>query len=98
MVILPKLRCPTCGRGMGPVKADVVPPADKYEDCLRKCDRCGVGATNAKNPAKVRYLQSDQPRPHKNKDAQTQDAAPLDSQPQDTPPQDATPPDEQPKE
>lgn len=62
MVILPKLRCPTCGRAMGPVKVNEVPPANKYEDCLRQCTRCGVGATNAKNPAKVKYIQSDQPR------------------------------------
>lgn len=62
MVILPKLRCPTCGRGMGPIKAEVVPPANTYDECLRRCPRCGVGATNAKNPAKVRYIQSDKPR------------------------------------
>lgn len=47
---------------MGPIKAEVVPPANTYEECLRRCPRCGVGATNAKNPAKVRYIQSDKPR------------------------------------
>jgi len=55
------LRCPQCGKGMGPVSAKTIPPANKYEECLRKCPRCLIGATNAKNPAKVRFMYSDQP-------------------------------------
>jgi hypothetical protein len=47
---------------MGPIKAKEIPPANKYEDCLRRCPRCRIGATNAKNPAKVKYLRADQPQ------------------------------------
>jgi hypothetical protein len=61
MVILPRLRCPACGKGMGPVKAREVPPAIKFEDCLRQCPRCKIGATNAKNPAKVKYIYAEVP-------------------------------------
>ena len=61
MVTLPRLRCPDCGKAMGPIKAKEVPPANKYEDCLRRCPNCRIGATNAKNPAKVKYLRDGQP-------------------------------------
>lgn len=61
MVTLPRLRCPDCGKAMGPVKAKEVPPANKYEDCLRRCEKCRIGATNAKNPAKVKYIRDGQP-------------------------------------
>ncbi|OGS12947.1 MAG: hypothetical protein A2285_00325 [Elusimicrobia bacterium RIFOXYA12_FULL_57_11] len=61
MITLPRLRCPNCGKNMGPVKAPEIPPANKFEDCLRKCSRCLIGATNAKNPAKVKYIYGDQP-------------------------------------
>lgn len=62
MPILPKLRCPGCGKAMGPIKAKDVPPANKFEDCLRRCLRCNIGATNAKNPAKVKYIHGEQPK------------------------------------
>lgn len=61
MTILPKLRCPNCGKAMGPVTADIIPPANTFEDCLRRCPKCMIGATNAKNPAKVRYIQGELP-------------------------------------
>jgi hypothetical protein len=81
MVTLPRLRCPQCGKNMGPVKAKDVPPANKYEDCLRRCPRCLIGATNAKNPAKVKYIRADQPPPQ------------VKAQPQQQPnPQDPQPP------
>ena len=63
MVILPRLRCPGCGKAMGPVKAKEVPPAEKFEDCLRRCPRCLIGASNAKNPAKVKFIHGQQPAP-----------------------------------
>lgn len=47
---------------MKPVNAGEVPPAEKYEDCLRRCPKCGIGASNAKNPAKVKYLRADRPQ------------------------------------
>jgi len=61
MITLPRLRCPNCGKNMGPVKAKEIPPAYKFEDCLRQCPRCLIGATNAINPAKVKFIQSGQP-------------------------------------
>lgn len=62
MPILPKLRCPGCGKAMGPVTANVIPPAETFEDCLRRCNKCRIGATNAKNPAKVRFIQGVHPQ------------------------------------
>jgi hypothetical protein len=61
MTILPKIQCPGCGKNMASVTSDVIPPANSFEDCLRRCVKCGIGATNAKNPAKVRFIQSDTP-------------------------------------
>ena len=46
---------------MGPVTAKEIPPANKFEECLRKCPRCNIGATNAKSPAKVKFIYGDQP-------------------------------------
>ena len=62
MPILPKLRCPNCGKAMGPVTANIIPPAESFEDCLRRCPKCRIGATNAKNPAKVRFIQGELPQ------------------------------------
>lgn len=61
MVTLPRLRCPNCGKNMGPIKAKVVPPANTFEDCLRQCPRCMIGASNAINPAKVKFIQGPLP-------------------------------------
>jgi hypothetical protein len=61
---------------MGPVKAAEVPPANKYEDCLRRCPRCRIGATNAKNPAKVKYIHADSPGILQSPDAPPQDINP----------------------
>lgn len=63
------MRCPQCGKGMGPVSAREIPPANKFEECLRKCPRCNIGATNAKNPAKVKFIYGDQPAPKTDKPA-----------------------------
>lgn len=46
---------------MGQVSAKEIPPANKFEECLRKCPRCNIGATNAKSPAKVKFIYGDQP-------------------------------------
>jgi len=61
MVELPSLRCPNCGKRIGPVKSRNIPMAEKYEDCLRRCERCYIGATNAKSPAKVKFLHGVKP-------------------------------------
>ena len=62
MVELPHLRCPGCGAHLKPVKSRIIPLAEKYEDCLRRCEKCRIGATNAKNPAKVRFIYAGQPQ------------------------------------
>ena len=61
MTILPKIQCPGCGKSMSAVTAEVIPPANTFRDCLRRCLKCGIGATNAKNPAKVKFIQDDLP-------------------------------------
>ena len=76
MVILPKLRCPGCGKNMDSVTAEIIPPAVRYDDCLRRCPDCRIGATNAKSPAKVKYIQDTAPL----------DATPPDAAPGETPP------------
>lgn len=58
MVELPMVRCPGCGKHLGPVKSRIIPLAEKFEDCLRRCERCRIGASNAKNPAKVRFIKA----------------------------------------
>ena len=44
-----QLCCPVCGARLDP---DVLPnnpsPVYEYEDCLRRCDACGVGHTQEK--------------------------------------------------
>lgn len=55
------VRCKGCGKHLGPVKARNIPLAEKFEDCLRRCERCRIGATNAKNPAKVKFIQGPKP-------------------------------------
>ncbi len=62
MITLPRLRCPGCGKAMGPVSAREIPPANKFEECLRRCERCKIGASNAKNPAKVKFIHAEQPQ------------------------------------
>lgn len=88
MVTLPRLRCPNCGKAMGPIKAQVIPPANTFEDCLRQCPRCLIGATNAKNPAKVKFIYVNPPQ-------ETPDTPPQDNTAQETPAE-ATPPEETP--
>jgi len=69
---------------MGPVSAKEIPPANKYEECLRKCPRCLIGATNAKNPAKVRFMYSDQQpvKPAQPESPQPEDSAPENPNPE----------------
>ncbi len=59
MPFLPRLRCPKCGKTIHGIDAKEVPPAEKYEDCLRHCNKCRIGASNAKNPAKVKFIQGE---------------------------------------
>jgi len=61
MAFLPKLRCPGCGKTIHGVNAGEIPPAEKFEDCLRRCNKCKIGASNAKNPAKVKFIHANPP-------------------------------------
>jgi len=54
MVELPHLRCPGCGAHLQPVKSRHIPLAEKYEDCLRRCERCRIGAITPEERAAVR--------------------------------------------
>ncbi len=56
MIKLPKIRCPQCGKYMTEAKAREIPPAITYRDCLRRCPACRIGASNAKNPAKIKFI------------------------------------------
>lgn len=76
MVELPHLRCPGCGGHLRPVKSRLVPRAEKYEQCLRKCEKCRIGATNAKNPAKVKFIYANRPAPETPPPADTTPAKP----------------------
>jgi hypothetical protein len=88
MVELPHLRCPGCGKHLGPVKSRNIPLAEKFEDCLRRCERCGIGASNAKNPAKVKFIQGPKP-PEAPKPEATQQVSPPETpqEPPQEPPQ-----------
>lgn len=50
-----QLCCPVCGVPLNPVVLPAKPsPVYKYEDCLRRCDTCGVGYSNAReNPTTI---------------------------------------------
>ncbi|OGR76769.1 MAG: hypothetical protein A2X32_01415 [Elusimicrobia bacterium GWC2_64_44] len=85
MVELPHLRCPGCGKHLGPVKARNIPLAEKFEDCLRRCERCRIGATNAKNPAKVRFIQGEKPPEAPKPEVPQQEAAKPEPAPQEPP-------------
>lgn len=54
---LATLSCPKCHGPMVGVNSLTSPPAaTSYEDCLRRCDACGMGASNAANPDTVTYI------------------------------------------
>ncbi len=57
---LQSLICPNC---RGPIPsvdyAGLSPTATQFDDCLRKCDACGVGASNAADPEAVTYIYRD---------------------------------------
>lgn len=54
---LAPLFCPKCHGAMAGVNLSSPPSAATcYEDCLRRCEVCGVGASNAANPETVTYI------------------------------------------
>lgn len=88
---------------MGPISAKEIPPATKYDECLRRCPRCKLGATNAKNPAKVKYFHSDQPpgtppQEIKPRGVLLQEAQSQEIQPQETPSEKPAPQEPKPQE
>ncbi|MCM2266473.1 MAG: hypothetical protein NDI60_01715 [Elusimicrobiales bacterium] len=82
---LPRLRCPGCGKYIGPAKAKEIPPANTYEDCLRRCEKCRIGATNAKNPAKTKFIHGTKPQEPQPPQPVQEPEPPQDPQPPQTP-------------
>jgi len=57
---LPSVTCPRCQRPLAAVKTfDKIIVTRKFEDCLRRCEPCGVGASNAADPNRVTYIHRD---------------------------------------
>lgn len=47
---LPELRCPSCKAAMAMARQDVGPSkASSFETCIRRCSKCGIGASNAES-------------------------------------------------
>jgi len=60
MYQLPSLICPNC---RGPIAAmefiGHVSVATQFDNCLRRCETCGIVASNAANPEAVTYIHRD---------------------------------------
>jgi tetratricopeptide (TPR) repeat protein len=60
MPALVSLTCPSCD---GPIAAvnyiDRVPVAQRFDDCLRRCETCGVAASNAAHSQDVTFIYRD---------------------------------------
>jgi len=55
MTHLPNIKCPKCGGliesdNFTPKSRGGAPPATSFDACLRRCDKCGIGYSNAQNP------------------------------------------------
>lgn len=51
---LPRMGCPACGNILHPRPGDAIAPAT-WRDCLRRCLRCRLGLSNARNSPTVLY-------------------------------------------
>jgi len=52
-VSCPSLLCPVCGNQLSPREGARV-SVSSYDDCLRRCEWCGIGFSNAvQNPVKI---------------------------------------------
>ncbi|HZZ93225.1 MAG TPA: hypothetical protein VFE23_11745 [Usitatibacter sp.] len=50
-VALPAVPCPGCGQLLSSAAPSAAPKsARKFDDCLRKCVKCGIGLSNARTP------------------------------------------------
>ena len=57
---LPSLKCPGCSRPIAATESiDRAPIATQFDDCLRRCEPCGIGASNAADPEAVTYIHRD---------------------------------------
>ena len=57
---LPSLKCPRCSRPIAATESiDRVPMATQFDNCLRRCEPCGIGASNAADPEAVTYIHRD---------------------------------------
>jgi hypothetical protein len=70
---LSALSCPRCGEPMSSVQSRSRPgTANRFEDCLRRCEACRIGASNSATPDTVTYICED---PLKNIPAEVADGA-----------------------
>jgi hypothetical protein len=54
--MLAQLSCPRCGLPLQPIALPARPAVVyQFEDCLRRCDTCGVGYSNARNNPTIIY-------------------------------------------
>lgn len=51
---LDKVKCPSCGELVAPING-AIKAASSYDDCLRRCEKCGIGFSNSKNNPSVIY-------------------------------------------
>lgn len=57
---LPSLICPNCHGPISSVESiDRAPMATQFDDCLRRCEPCEIGASNAADPDAVTYIHRD---------------------------------------
>lgn len=51
---LSKIKCPNCGKLLSATN-EIIKRVSSYEDCLRRCEKCQVGFSNAKNKPTIVY-------------------------------------------
>ncbi len=60
MLQLPSLICPNCQKPIaGREFVEKVTVVNGFDDCLRRCDPCGIAASNAADPSAVTYIYRD---------------------------------------
>jgi hypothetical protein len=57
---LPSIICPCCRKDIAAMEyIDKAPAATRFDDCLRRCERCGIAVSNAVDPGDVTYIHLD---------------------------------------
>jgi hypothetical protein len=56
---LPDLKCPKCGSALLEMSIDSVPRANSFDDCLRRCEPCGIGVSNSSDAEAATYIFKD---------------------------------------